>query len=72
MYLRGRDDKGVLHLELDDGQMVTAPDMIKTYGGFLLSKTRGGTIGGNWDTFPEVSALIFEHLESAGFKSQLN
>lgn len=72
MYLRGRDDKGVLHLELDDGQKVTAPDMIKTYGGFLLSKTRGGTIGGNWDTFPEVSALIFEHLESAGFKSQLN
>lgn len=68
MYMLGRDGKGVLHLELDDGQKVTAPDMIKAYGGFLLSKTRGGTIGGDWDKFPEVSALILEHLENAGFK----
>lgn len=67
MYMLGRDDKGVLHLELDDGKTVTAIDMIKAYGGFLLSKTRGGTIGGNWDKFPEVSGLILEHLESAGF-----
>lgn len=70
MFMRGRDDKGVLHLELDDGSQVTAFDMIKTHGGFMLSKTRGGTIGGTWDKFPEVSALIFDHLESAGFTSR--
>lgn len=70
MYMRGRDEKGILQLELDDGQQVTAPDMIKAYGGFLLSKTRGGTVGGHWDAFPEVRTLIFEHLESAGFRSR--
>lgn len=70
MYMRGRDDKGALHLELDDGSQVTAFDMIKTHGGFMLGKTRGGTIGGTWDKFPEVSALIFEHLDSAGLKSR--
>ena len=58
MYMRGRDEKGILQLELDDGQQVTAPDMIKAYGGFLLSKTRGGTFGGHWDAFPEVRTLI--------------
>lgn len=70
MYMRGRDEKGALHLELDDGSQVTALDMIKTHGGFLLSKTRGGTIGGSWDKFPEVSALIFDHLDRAGLKSR--
>ena len=70
MYMRGRDEKGALHLELDDGSQVTALDMIKTHGGFLLSKTRGGTIGGSWDKFTEVSGLIFDHLDRAGLKSR--
>jgi len=68
MYMLGRDASGTLHLELEDGRKVTAPEMIKAYGGFLLSKTRGGTVGGPWDKFPEVSASIFEHLENAGLK----
>ena len=68
MYMLHRDTAGTLHLELEDGSKVTAPEMIKAYGGFMLGKTRGGTVGGSWDKFPEVSALIFEHLETAGLK----
>lgn len=62
MYMQERDEMGVLRLELDDGSKVTAADMIKAYGGFLLSKTRGGTVGGSWDKFPEVASFIFQHL----------
>lgn len=70
MYMQRRDEKGVLHLELDDGRSVTAADMMKAYGGFLLSKTRGGTIGGNWDQFPQVDSAILQHLERAGFRAR--
>ncbi len=70
MYLRGRDDQGAMHVELDDGTLSTGRQMQEQYGGFLLSKARGGTVGGQWDRFPQVSEAILRHLERAGFATR--
>lgn len=70
MFMRGRDDKGIMQVELDDGTLSSGRQMQEKYGGFMLSKSRGGTVGGNWDKFPEVRDAILKHLERSGFASQ--
>lgn len=70
MFMRGRDEGGVMHVELEDGSLSTGRQMQEKYGGFLLSKARGGTVGGQWDKFPEVREAIFKHLERVGFTAK--
>jgi dienelactone hydrolase len=67
MFMQGRQPDGNMLVELEDGSRMSSRQMLVKYGGFLLSGTRGATIGGNWDRFPEVSAAIVGLLDRTGF-----
>ena len=57
-----------MQVELEDGTLRTGRQMQEQYGGFMLNKSFGGTVGGNWDKFPEVRDAILGLLKKAGFE----
>ena len=67
MFMLGRDAKGVMQVELEDGTLRTGRQMQEQYGGFMLNKSFGGTVGGSWDKFPVVMDAILGHLKKTGF-----
>jgi len=46
MFMLGRDEQGTMRVELADGSIRTGRQMQEQYGGFMMSKSFGGTVGG--------------------------